>query len=566
MFRRLLSACAVVTLILGLTAAPARAATPVEAQLTWLVEGSARLPLPAAEVEDHLAPELLTAAGGAEGFNALLASLAPLTPGPVLSSGPDRLRQVLGSPAGEFVTTLVVDASGKLAGLQFTPHVPAPASWAEIDAALDGLAPRVSFAVTRGGCDVVHGRNASVRRPLGSIVKVYVLSALAEAVAAGRRMWDSELALREDWKSLPSGVLQDQPAGTTYTLAEYARHMMAISDNTATDHLIHTLGRPAVERELAALGNAAGNRPLLTTRNLFTLKGWRYPSAADAYRKLPAPARRAALTALDRVPRERITPWTEPRRVESLEWFGSPLDICRAYASLWQRQDPAVHAALSANDGGLALPAADFPDVWFKGGSEPGVLALSYLVRTAGGEVLTASLMLSDPDRALDEATVAPRAIALLRGAFTLAAANFDSLAGDITSRRWFRCPSPPRRSRARWRSPSRRPSPSSIRRPCSTSSSAAGPRSRSGWPTAVPAGPSPATRTCGPCSSTRASAGSRRCGPTSPTPASARPPPAPSSAWTRPNTPGCAGWSRVPSPPGAWRRCGPGPRGSSAS
>ncbi|WP_305788677.1 serine hydrolase [Symbioplanes lichenis] len=423
MIRRIMSVCAVLLMVLGLTAVPATAAgTPVEQQRDWLV--NARPPMSADDIEQHLTPELAAAVGGPDGFNAFLSSVAPLTPGTVLSESPGRLRQILSGPTGDFVTTLVVDATGRLAGLQLAPYLPAPGSWTEIDTTLRTLAPRVSFAATRidpaRGCTVVHGRDERTARPLGSMFKLYVLSALARATATGRLSWDTEVPLKPEWKSLPSGVLQDQPDGTPFTLAEYARYMISISDNTATDHLIHTLGRPAVEREFPG----TANRPLMTTRNLFTLKGWHYPATAKSYLAAPAPVRRATLPLLDRVPRTAITAWEQPRDIDTLEWFASPVDICRIYSTLWQRHDPAVNAALTANDGGLALPASAYPTVWFKGGSEPGVLSLSYLAQAADGTLVTATLELSDPKHPLDEATLAPQAVALLRGALTLAAAD----------------------------------------------------------------------------------------------------------------------------------------------
>ena len=71
--------------------------------------------------------------------------------------------------------------------------------------------------------------------------------------------------------------------------------------------------------------------------------------------------------------------------VDKAEWFGSPTDMCQAYAGLWAQQEPPVNTALSINDGGIALPSAEFPTVWFKGGSEPGVITLNYLVRRKDG-------------------------------------------------------------------------------------------------------------------------------------------------------------------------------------
>ena len=426
MVRRIVAVIAAVTLTLGLSAAPARAASPVETQFAWLIDASARLPVPAGELAEHVDQALLTAAGGADGFNNAVRPFSPFTPAAVISSSPTRLRQLVSSPAGTLLADVAVNASGLITGLRFAPYLPAPATWPAVDSTLRTLAPRVYFAAMRispAGCRLVHGRNPDTVRPLGSAFKLYVLGALAEAVKSGRLSWDTEVPLNPAWKSLPSGVMQDQPDGTVHTLAEYANHMIAISDNTATDHLIHTVGREAVQRQFTRFGNTAPNAPVLTTREFFALKGWRYPAAASSYAALSPALRERMLPLLDRVPLTSITAWQQPRMINKVEWFGSPVDMCQAYAGLWRQHEPSVHAALTLNDGGIALPAAEFPTVWFKGGSELGVLTLSYFARAADGDLVTASLMLSDPARPLDEAAVAPQAVALLRGAIELAAA-----------------------------------------------------------------------------------------------------------------------------------------------
>ncbi|GAA3350858.1 serine hydrolase [Amorphoplanes nipponensis] len=427
MFRRFAAVAAALMLVVGFPAAPARAATPADTQFAWLVDASARLPVPAAELAQHLDQEMLTAIGGADGFNDALRPLAPFTPGAVVSSSPTQLRRLVSGPAGPLLATLTVDRAGLLAGLFFSPYLPAPTTWNEIDGSLRTLAPRVSFAAMRispAGCRLVHGREADAARPLGSAFKLYVLGAVAEAVGSGRLSWTDRVPLKAAWKSLPSGVLQNEPDGTVHTLAEYADYMISISDNTATDHLIHTVGRDAVQRQFTRFGNTAANAPVLTTREFFALKGWRYPAAAAAYVALPPALRARTLPALDRVPLTAITPWQTPRMIDKVEWFGSPVDMCQAYAGLWARHDPAVNTALTMTDAGLGLPSAEFPTVWFKGGAEPGVLTFNYLARTADGALLTASLMLSDPVRPLPEATVAPQVTALLRGALQLAAAD----------------------------------------------------------------------------------------------------------------------------------------------
>jgi len=55
---------------------------------------------------------------------------------------------------------------------------------------------------------------------------------------------------------------------------ELANRMISISDNTATDHLLLTVGREAVESIQAAMGHSAPglNAPFITTRELFVLK------------------------------------------------------------------------------------------------------------------------------------------------------------------------------------------------------------------------------------------------------------------------------------------------------
>ena len=66
-----------------------------------------------------------------------------------------------------------------------------------------------------------------------------VLAEVAREIASGRRSWNDTLAIRDEWKSLPSGTMQNLPEGTEVTLREAAEAMISISDNTATDHLVH---------------------------------------------------------------------------------------------------------------------------------------------------------------------------------------------------------------------------------------------------------------------------------------------------------------------------------------
>ena len=79
-----------------------------------------------------------------------------------------------------------------------------------------------------------------------------------------------------------------------------------------------------------------------------------------------------------------------------------------------------ISAALSYNDGGLGLARSTWPLVWFKGGSEQGVLTLGYLARRADGTVMVVALQLSSPARAIS-GNVTLKALADVAAAFKLA-------------------------------------------------------------------------------------------------------------------------------------------------
>jgi hypothetical protein len=74
---------------------------------------------------------------------------------------------------------------------------------------------------------------------------------------------------------------------------------------------------------------------------------------------------------------------------------------------------------LSADNGGLGLDPAQWPTVWYKGGSEPGVLTLGYLATNSKGQTFVVVAMLSDPATALPPSAKAGL-MAIVQGAFHL--------------------------------------------------------------------------------------------------------------------------------------------------
>ncbi|VVT16835.1 conserved exported hypothetical protein [Sphingomonas sp. EC-HK361] len=220
--------------------------------------------------------------------------------------------------------------------------------------------------------------------PIGSAFKLWVLAEASAQVKAGKRRWSDVIPLGPP--SLPSGITQSWPAATPMTLQSLATLMISISDNTAADTLLIALGRDAVGARATALGAAPASLPMLTTRELFYLKA--HPPLAAEWAKADARQRAAMLKReADAIATAKLDASAfggMPIAPDTVEWFASPAEMARALDAL-RGGDAATRAILAANPGTDAATAARFAYVGFKGGSEPGVVTLNYLVRTKSG-------------------------------------------------------------------------------------------------------------------------------------------------------------------------------------
>ena len=423
------------------SAGPAKAVippdTPAGAQLRWLIAAVAHLPMSDAQVHAHfdtaflaqISPAMLNQAlQGATGVKLLSIQVSePSALVAIVST-----RGVL--PRAQ--VALTVDTRGLISGLRISPATtaPTPATWAGVNAALRSVAPQVRLLVanvSNGSCQPVDSIGPATAAPLGSAFKLYVLDALGNAVASGKVRWNQPLTVTAQLKSLPSGELQNEPDGTQISVQDTAAKMISISDNTAANMLINLLGRPAVEAALSTTGMAdpALDQPFLTTRELFILKLDQWPALANRYIAANQAGRQALLAStIDQAPLPAVAAgaWTTPRDINSLEWFASASDICRAYTSLAAlARRPGlspIGQVLSLNDGGLQLNPAQWKTTWFKGGSEPGVLTLAYLATTRTGQSYVVAVLAENPSQPINEATAAPVMLSAIKGAFTLAA------------------------------------------------------------------------------------------------------------------------------------------------
>ncbi len=391
--------------------------TPAGRQLRWFLGAVPEAPIPEEQFPEHFSAAMLAQLPPAE-LNKSLVTMKDLRLGKILHAEPTMITSEVTTGGKTFWMELAVDPDGKINGLRLqnpiTPK-PTPTSWKEIDERLGKAAPRVGFMaaeITPGGdCRPVRALAPRTARPLGSMFKLYVLRAAARKIPD----WNTKLTIKPELKSLPSGQLQDRPDGSEVSVMEAAKLMIAISDNTATDLLIHKVGRKAVE------ATQSRNVPFLTTRELFALKGADYPTHAKRYLSLGEKQRRKYLDeVVAKVPLNAITAWVPPRELDTIEWFGSPADVCAAHAKLRGLKDRRVEGVMTQHDGGLGLDPKRWRSVWFKGGSEPGVVDLGYSARTKDGRTFFVTAMASDTAAPLDEGNVGSELSALAKGAFTL--------------------------------------------------------------------------------------------------------------------------------------------------
>lgn len=286
--------------------------------------------------------------------------------------------------------------------------------------ALPGASGFGIYTLGDGAPRLAAGYNADRPAPLGSAFKLWVLGELARAVGAGERKWSDVVPVGTP--SLPSGMMQAWPAGSPVTLQTLATLMISISDNTATDTLVTLEGRRL--DAFAARTGAPGLAPMLTTRQMFAIKSGANADVAALWAKTPPAERRTLLdanaarlagTAVD------VTLFAsgKPIAIDTLEWFATLNETASVLDWLRTKGGDTTLALLAINPGTDPTTRTRFAYVGFKGGSEPGVLTLNYLVRRKDGRWLAIAGNWHRPDAGVDTNAFAQ----LMNRALVLAAA-----------------------------------------------------------------------------------------------------------------------------------------------
>ena len=133
--------------------------------------------------------------------------------------------------------------------------------------------------------------------PAASTIKLPILIAFFQDVDAGKVSLDETLVMRRDLMTNGSGTMQYERAGTKYSIRETVTKMITISDNTATNMIIDSLGGRA---RLNQRFQSWGLKDTVIRNMLGDFKGTNTTSPKDLVRLLTLVANQKLLSSPSR--------------------------------------------------------------------------------------------------------------------------------------------------------------------------------------------------------------------------------------------------------------------------
>jgi beta-lactamase class A len=264
---------------------------------------------------------------------------------------------------GRVSTQIRLDDTGQILYLWFQPNSDSitPDQAIEVLQELPGQTNLLILEDT----SVLASHNADQALAVGSAFKLAVLAALRTQIDQGSSSWRDVVELQPQHKSLPSGFLQTWFDGAFLTVQTLATLMISQSDNTATDTLIHWVGKAAIETL------TTWNRPFLSTREAFALKNPENEALLKQYLASDQHQRQQLLLDLATAPLPDPIIFAGKPVTPQVEWFFTPHELCSLITKLSDLP------LMSVNPGGGLVDTTKWQKVSFKGGSEPGVLNLT---------------------------------------------------------------------------------------------------------------------------------------------------------------------------------------------
>lgn len=370
--------------------------TPLGRRTHWAVE---LLTAPAAPRDEDLSGAFVPVflARHPQGFAATVGQWRGLGPFTVTDYQPVAHKSwvTLEGPGGVRSTlSLTLDSTGLIRVLHLGPEVVTPEvrAWEDLERALEQPGVTWSALVTReedGVTRTLYAKDADRPMPNGSSYKLYLMRALAQAVAAGSVRWDDRVTVTPALRSLPTGDMQELPDGTRVGVRETAYKMIAMSDNTAADLIQDLLGRDAVERAVVEGGHADPSllRPFLTSHEVFEI-GWGDPELRAGWAAADEEGRRRLLERIAGPMTVRGSDLGPTVHQQGLDWHMSAWDVSRVLGALTDdaaRDTSGVVDDILTAYPGVPVDSARWPRVVFKGGSCPGVMMFCWLLEDPDG-------------------------------------------------------------------------------------------------------------------------------------------------------------------------------------
>lgn len=303
------------------------------------------------------------------------------------------------------------DASYKVSGMLAKGFALNEDSVGKIDAEFAALPGEAGYIVqelgNNGGVKTLAARNADHQFAIGSTFKLYILAELASEIEAGTRKWTDVTPLAH--RSFSSTATNRWPKNSPATLHSLATWMISVSDNSAADTLLFLLGREKVEEKLALIGHGDPDKtlPFLSTVEAFALKNSANGELRDRFLKASEAKQRELLQSeASRLAYDKIDPatfTTGPAYVDTLEWFASPTDLSHLLDNIQRTGSHETLDIMAVNPGASASSSRKWKYLGYKGGSEPGVISMSYLAQSPIGKWFVISGSWNDKDKPVDD-------------------------------------------------------------------------------------------------------------------------------------------------------------------
>ena len=291
-------------------------------------------------------------------------------------------------------------ATGKINGLFFGPAYKKAPVLKNIRERLAALPGRTGLLVRRLGekPENLEARNEDAYFAVGSASALYVLGALVKEGVS----WEKVLRLKTADKYPSAGRLRGWPDGAPLTAHTLAAMMISEGDNTASDALVSALGRRTIEADLASLGHSDPGRlkPFLKASERFRLGT--YTEAALKYLNLPVGEKYGFLSSLGTVPPAPDKVNLSHFGADRLEWAASPSDLCRLMAYFAGKKEVKSLEILALNTG-LDIPRGKIIYAGYMGGSGPGLLSMTWLIKNTRSEWFCLSASWNNGNDQLDE-------------------------------------------------------------------------------------------------------------------------------------------------------------------